>query len=773
MKKASFFTISVALSLGLSGCLSIAESNAKSTTEEARRVDYVNPMIGTGAGDGHSLAGENFPGATSPFGLVQLSPDTRQIPSMSGYDYNDTHIFGFSHTHLSGTGVGDLYDILMMPLIGAPQPIKADYKSSFSHEQERAEAGYYQVNLLDYDINAELTATEHVGFHRYTFPKSKEAHIFIDLNHSANKKRPFYPIEILAQLKVIDNKTIEGYRIITCWGVGYRKVYFRAEFSKPFTKTVFMNAEDTFENLSVMNSASAKALLSFDTDAGEEVLVKVALSTTSNENALLNLAAEVPHWDFDKTRSGASDRWENELKCITIEGSQEQKEIFYTGMYHAFIQPNNIADVNGDYTGTDMVVRNSEFGTHYSTFSLWDTYRAAHPLYTLIQPKRTADFINSMMRQYDTFGYLPVWQLWGFENDCMIGNHGIPVVVDAALKGIEGIDIEKAYEAVIGSATTDHYSEAKYHGSSPVSVFEKFGFIPEDIKSQSVSITLEMAYDDWCVAQLAKSLGKTDDYDRFMKRSTFYKNLFDEKSKFFRGKTKDGKWLPDFNPYAYGGNGNAAYTEGNAWQYLFYVPQDVQELINLMGGKDEFIDKLDEFFTSEKGKEEKNYNASGFIGQYAHGNEPSHHITYLYNFAGQPWKTQKYVAHVLNDLYNNSSSGYPGNEDCGQMSAWYIFSAMGFYPVNPANGVYVIGSPVLENATIHLENGKTFEVSVEHSSPQNIYIQSAKLNGKAYSKTYIMHNDIVNGGTLEFVMGSEPNKKWGVQPEDIPLKWGY
>jgi len=465
--------------------------------------------------------------------------------------------------------------------------------------------------------------------------------------------------------------------------------------------------------------------------------------------------------------------WETELQKITIEGTKEQKDIFYTGMYHAFIQPNNIADVNGDYPGTDMVVRNAPDKKHYTTFSLWDTYRAANPLYTLTQPARTANFINSMIRQSDTFGFLPMWQLWGLENYCMIGNHAIPVIVDAALKGIKGFDMEKAYDAIIKSATTDHTM-------FPASAWEKYGYIPEDINSQSVSITLEEAYDDWCVSQLARKLGKSDDYERFMKRSAFYKNVYDSKTKFFRGKKKDGNWLEPFNPLKYGANGGqygstdySPYTEGNAWQYLFYVPQDVNGLMELMGGKDKFAAKLDTFFTLKDMPSEKNMNASGFIGQYAHGNEPSHHVTYLYNFVGQPWKTQKLVAQVQNELYNNSFSGYAGNEDCGQMSSWYIFSAMGFYPVNPANGVYVIGSPTLSSAKINLENGKVFSVTVKNASKENIYIQSAKLNGKVYTRTYITQNDITNGGTLEFVMGKQPDKKWGIGVNDAPPAWGY
>ncbi|MEI9961020.1 MAG: glycoside hydrolase family 92 protein [Limisphaerales bacterium] len=467
-----------------------------------------------------------------------------------------------------------------------------------------------------------------------------------------------------------------------------------------------------------------------------------------------------------KYAADTSESWERELERITVEGTQEQKQIFYTGLYHAFIQPNNIADVNGDYPAPDMTVRHAIDKKQYSTLSLWDTYRTANPLYTLVQTKRAAGMVNSMLLQNDVYGYLPIWQLWGLENYCMIGNHAIPVVVDAALKGIKGFDVEKAYAAVKNSSLTDHLN-------SPFAVWEKYGYIPEDILSQSVSITLEMAYDDWCVAQLAKKLHKQSDYEHFLRRSAFYKNLYDAKTGFFRGKNKDGKWLEPFDPLKYSGNGNGPFTEGNAWQYLFYVPQDMSGLIDLMGGKDAFNAKLDTFFTLDNHPSDKNQNASGFIGQYAHGNEPSHHAAYLYNFSGQPWKTQKYVSQILNELYNNSSSGYAGNEDCGQMAAWYIFSSMGFYPFNPANGVYSIGSPVLKSAKMHLENGKVFTVLVENAGKDNCYIQSLKLNGKPYTRTYITQKDIVDGGTLEFVMGNQPNEKWGTGDGDATISWGY
>jgi predicted alpha-1,2-mannosidase len=620
--------------------------------------------------------------------------------------------------------------------------------------------------LQDYGINAELTSTSHTGMQRYTFPASTQSHIVIDLDHSLDKKRNYWECRIIgAEIKVINNHTIEGYRIITGWA-RLRKVYFHAEFSKPFDSVVMANGNQKPHATTLLNGTALKAALNFSTTDKEQVLVKVAISSVSIENARMNMAAEIPDWNFNKVSQQSADEWEKELEKIKVEGTLEQKQIFYTGLYHAFTQPNNTADVNGDYQATDMTIRNAPDKIQYSTFSLWDTYRAAHPLYTLIQPEKTAGFINSMLRQYDTYGYLPIWQLWNDENYCMIGNHAIPVIVDAILKGIPGIDAEKAYAAVKASSTTDH-------PGSPFSAWEKYGYVPENIESQSVSITVEIAYDDWCVAQLAKKLGKTADYERFMKRSTFYKNLYNPKTGFFQARNQDGNWVTPFDPLNYGGNGGSPYTEANAWQYSWYVPQNVPDLINLMGGNKSFTAKLDTFFTLANKPGDVNGNASGFIGQYAHGNEPSHHIAYLYDYASQPWKTQFYVSKVLNELYNNSFSGYAGNEDCGQMSSWYIFSSMGFYPVNPANGIYTIGSPILKSAEISLSNGKVFHMSIKNAGKANIYIQSVKLNGKLYNKTYITQGDIMAGSSIEFIMSKKPNKAWGVKAGDRPPLWGY
>jgi predicted alpha-1,2-mannosidase len=734
---------------------------------------YVNPFIGTGA-VASSLSGNTFPGATVPFGMVQLSPDTRDVPdwsAASGYDYNDHTIAGFSHTHLSGTGVAELFDVLLMPTTGEiktragkPEQQRSGYRSRFSHDQETAMPGYYQVKLQDYNINAELTTTEHAGFHRYTFPENCQAHVVIDLNHSL--KKPDWGCHIVnSQFKMINQHALEGYRLITGWAK-LRKVYFYIEFSKPITGNLFVDGETKYLDQRLINGTDLRAVLNFSTDDSSPLLVKIGLSAVSIENAKLNVNQEIPGWDFNKIVSQADAKWEKELQKIKVEGAEIKKQIFYTCLYHALLQPNNLADVNGDYMAADYTTKRAEDKAHYSTFSLWDSYRAANPLYTLIEPEHEGQFVNSMLGQYKTYGYLPIWQLWGQENYCMIGNHSIPVIVDAVFKGLPGFDVNEAYEAVKNSSMTDH-------PNSPFTIWEKYHYMPENLQSQSVSITLEMAYDDWCVAQFAKKLGKDSDYAYFMARSQYYKNLYDVKTGFFRAKNDAGEWIEPFNPVQYGSNGGNPFTEGNAWQYFWYVPQNIPDLIAFTGGQQSFVNKLDTFFNLKTGPGEVNGNASGFIGQYAHGNEPSHHVTYLYDYAGQPWKTQYYASKVINELYNVSSSGYAGNEDCGQMSAWYIFSAMGFYPVNPASGVYAIGSPQFNDVLIQLSDNKTFRFKAEGVSAENIYIQSATLNGRPYSHSYITQKDLIKGGALVFVMGPKPNKKWGVAPQDRPGNNGF
>lgn len=707
---------------------------------------WVNPFIGTGAVES-SLSGNNYPGATVPFGMVQLSPDTREVPDWaqaSGYDYNDSTIYGFSHTRLSGTGASDFIDILMFPTVSDKT------KSTFGHQQEQARPGYYQVLLADEGIQAELTASVHVGVHRYTYPQDKEAKLWLDLDHSANKGSWNRRI-IQSQIRLVSPTVVEGYRIITGWAK-LRKIYFHMEFSKPIQYSELHDGGRKHENTPVINGTELRGLFAFDLQQDRELTCKVALSPVSIDNARLNMSGEVPGWDFDSIAAAAENSWEKELEKIDVQGTDLQKTIFYTALYHTMIQPNTMSDVNGEYMAADYTTRKVAGNeVHYSTFSLWDTFRGAHPLYTLMHAGRTPDFVKSMIRQYDYYGYLPIWQLWGQDNYCMIGNHSIPVIVDAVLKGIAGVDEEKAYEAIRNSSMTSH-------PNSPFDVWEKYGYMPENIQTQSVSITLEQAFDDWCVAQLAKKLGKQEDYNHFMKRSAFYRNLFNPETRFFQPKNDKGEWIEPFDPYKYGANGGYPFTEGNAWQYFWYVPQNIPDLISLTGGNKAFTAKLDTFFTINHQSGELNDNASGFVGQYAHGNEPSHHVAYLYACAGEPWKTQKYVAHIMNELYNDSSSGYAGNDDCGEMSAWYVFGALGFYPVNPVSGEYVIGTPMLEKAVMNLPDGKTFTVKAPRKKGNEIYIGSMKLNGKKYTKNYITHQDIMNGGTLEFVMSASPQK---------------
>ena len=718
------------------------------TLQAGEITKYVNPFIGTGAIDG-GLSGNNYPVATSPFGMIQLSPDTSEAPNWgdaSGYDYNRNTIFGFSHTRLSGTGASDLIDITLMPTSSGRT------SSAFTHDEEKARPGYYQVMLKDENINAELTTTQRNGIHRYQYPAGKDAEIILDMDHSADKGSWGRRI-INSQIRILNDHAVEGYRIITGWAK-LRKIYFYMEFSSPILTSTLRDGGRVHENTAVINGTNLHGCFRFGQLNGKPLTCKVALSSVSMENARQNMEQEAPHWDFDRYVAAADADWEKQLGKIEVKGTEVQKEIFYTALYHTMIQPNTMSDVNGEYMAADYTTRkvaNNE--THYTTFSLWDTFRASHPLYTLLEPERVTDFVKSMIRQYEYYGYLPIWQLWGQDNYCMIGNHSIPVITDAILKGIPGIDMEKAYEAVYNSSVTSH-------PNSPFEVWEKYGFMPENIQTQSVSITLEQAFDDWCVAQLAAKLNKDADYQRFHKRSEYYRNLFHPKTKFFQSKNDKGEWIEPFDPYQYGGNGGHPFTEGNAWQYFWYVPHNIQALMELTGGTKAFEQKLDTFFTSTYKSEQMNHNASGFVGQYAHGNEPSHHVAYLYNFAGQPWKTQKYVSHILNTLYNNTSSGYAGNDDCGQMSAWYVFSAMGFYPVNPADGRYIIGSPLLDECTLKLAGNKEFRIRTIRKSPEDIYIQSVTLNGKKHKDFFITHQDIMNGGTMVFKMGKKPSG-WG------------
>ena len=720
------------------------------TLQAGEITKYVNPFIGTGAIDG-GLSGNNYPGATSPFGMIQLSPDTSEAPNWgdaSGYDYNRNTIFGFSHTRLSGTGASDLIDITLMPTSSGRT------SSAFTHDEEKARPGYYQVMLKDENINAELTTTQRNGIHRYQYPAGKDAEIILDMDHSADKGSWGRRI-INSQIRILNDHAVEGYRIITGWAK-LRKIYFYMEFSSPILTSTLRDGGRVHENTAVINGTNLHGCFRFGQLNGKPLTCKVALSSVSMENARQNMEQEAPHWDFDRYVAAADADWEKQLGKIEVKGTEVQKEIFYTALYHTMIQPNTMSDVNGEYMAADYTTRkvaNNE--THYTTFSLWDTFRASHPLYTLLEPERVTDFVKSMIRQYEYYGYLPIWQLWGQDNYCMIGNHSIPVITDAILKGIPGIDMEKAYEAVYNSSVTSH-------PNSPFEVWEKYGFMPENIQTQSVSITLEQAFDDWCVAQLAAKLNKDADYQRFHKRSEYYRNLFHPKTKFFQSKNDKGEWIEPFDPYQYGGNGGHPFTEGNAWQYFWYVPHNIQALMELTGGTKAFEQKLDTFFTSTYKSEQMNHNASGFVGQYAHGNEPSHHVAYLYNFAGQPWKTQKRIRMLMESWFRNDLMGVCGDEDGGGMSAFYVFSALGFYPVSPGVPVYTIGSPLFDKSEIQLANGKVFTMIAHGVSWENKYIQSAKLNGAEYNKTWFTHEDVMKGGTLELFMGDRPNKKWGV-----------
>ena len=712
---------------------------------------YVNPFIGTQTDATGALSGSTFPGATMPQGMVQVSPDTEQTVTWdpcSGYDFNRDSIYAISHTHLSGTGCTDLFDISLMPVTWNVTPeylATGNFGQTFSHEQEAACPGYYWVLLQESGVKAELSATTRTGIHRYTFPQGKPQQVILDLDHSTFRGQAYYSGRrsydiIQAQLRLVDDHTVEGYRVITGWAK-LRKVYFRAEFSRPITGHLLMDGTRTVGDASVINGRTLRCALSFDTAEDSQLTVKVTLSAVDIDGARRNLAAEAPGWDFDQYVRQAHDEWQRQLSCIDIEGTDEQKQIFYTGLYHVLLQPNTMSDVDGRYMDTNYEVRQMPKGQSYhSTFSLWDTFRAAHPLYLLLKPDLAAQFVNDMVRHHETYGYLPIWDLWGQENYCMIGNHAIPVIADAILADLPGIDVEKAYRAMVESST-------RPHTNSPFDLWEKLGYMPCNKQGSSVSITLEQAFDDWCVAAVAERLGYKDDNQHFAQRATNYKNLYDGKTGFFRARDDNGQWAEPFDPLSYEDN---SFIEGNAWQYLWFVPHAPEQFIKLMGGKKSFLKKLDENFSLTTANRETNGNASAFIGQYAHGNEPSHHTVYFYNFAGCPWRTQELVNQVRSEFYNATPAGYAGNDDCGQMSAWYIFSALGFYPFNAGAAEYVIGTPLFQHATLHLAGDKEF--TIIRKGGKGIYVKEIRLNGKRLQGFNLKHQDIMAGGTLEFVM---------------------
>ena len=723
----------------------------KNKHKEPVFVNHVDPFIGTG-GHGHT-----YPGVTVPFGMVQLSPDNgiSAWDWCSGYHYSDSVIVGFSHLHLSGTGIGDLADILLMPVnkkvdLTIPSTSRNDlpYKSQYSHVNEKAVPGSYQVFLEDPKINVELTASQRTAYHKYTFAKGDEQSVILDLGYAINWDKA-----VKTNLTLEDEYTVSGYRFSTGWAKN-QKVFFVAQFSKPISKQVLV-ANHRVIGTKTAEGEKTSAQLFFDTKDNPELLVKVAVSSVSVANAKENL--DSGSFKFDAVKKAATDSWEASLEKIQVETPIDSlKTIFYTALYHAQVAPVTYSDKNGQYRKENDNIVTAKNYTAYSTLSLWDTFRAENPLLTLIAPDKVSDIINSMLSYYETKKILPVWTLAANETNTMTGYHSIPVIVDAYLKGIKGFDAEKAYQAM---KTTMMQNERG------LDLYKQFGYIPYNLLDESVTITLEYAYDDWCVAQMAKALGKQDDYNYFLKRSKAYQFLFDSKTGFMRGKSKDGKsWNEPFDPKHSNHREHTDYTEGNAWQHSWFVPQDVKDFIGLHGSNEIFTNRLEKLFTESSEITGNNISAdiSGLIGQYAHGNEPSHHIAYLFNKAGKPWRTQYWVRHILDTQYNTTPNGLSGNEDCGQMSAWYIFSSLGFYPMNPASGEYEIGSPIFEKSTITLQGGKTFVIEAENVSKDNFYIQSATLNGESFNQTTISHKQITQGGTLHFVMGSKPNENWGL-----------
>jgi predicted alpha-1,2-mannosidase len=718
--------------------------------KEKSAISYVDPFIGTG-GHGHT-----YPGATVPFGMLQVSP-VNGISGWdwcSGYHYSDSITIGFSHLSLSGTGIGDLADIIFMPvnkevdLSANPQSRDSiTYKSSYSHQNEKATPGYYQVYLEDYDVNVELTASKRTANHKYSFKKGDKNSVVIDLGFAINWDKP-----LETSLKIEDDFTISGTRFSKGWAQN-QKVFFVAKFSKPITSYKIF-ADGNLTDKKTVKSTKTTTQLFFETDAKNELQVKVALSSVSVENAKDNL--DTPDFNFESVKTAAENSWEKALSSFNVETKTDSlKTIFYTALYHAQLAPVTFSDKNGQFRLENDSIATAENYTAYSTLSLWDTFRAENPLLTVIAPDKVSDMINSMLAYYETKKILPVWTLYGNETNTMTGYHSIPVIVDAYKKGIRGFDAEKAYKAMKNTMLQDERGLNHY---------KKYGYIPYNLVDESVTITLEYAYDDWCVAEMAKMLGKQEDYQFFLNRSKAYQYLFDTKSGFMRGKSADGKyWNEPFDPKHSNHREQTDYTEGNAWQHSWFVPHAVNNLIEIHGSKEIFASRLEQLFiqSSEITGDNVSADITGLIGQYAHGNEPSHHIAYMFNHAKQPWRTQFWARHIIDTQYNTTPNGLSGNEDCGQMSAWYVLSSMGLYPMNPASGEYEIGTPIFDKTTMNLPNGKTFTIKAENVSDKNIYIQSATINGKVFNKTTISHQNILKGGTLYFKMGAEPNKQWG------------
>ncbi len=777
----------------LAGIFLLAGSAFCVKSQTADLAKHVNPFLGT------QFFGHTYPGAALPYAMVHLSPETgtEGWSHCAGYVYDESTIIGFSHTHWSGVGMVNGGDILLMPTNGQKLQIMPGsesnpddgYRSRFDHAEETASPGYYSVMLKDYNIRAELTATRRAGFHRYTFPKSGSSRIILDLGHQIGSMKPAKDSEF----KIINNNRIEGFK-----SSGFGSVYFVVEFSKPFQYYGTFDASyvtpesgaSLFPYKSGERGNKIGVFVTFITAENEQILVKVGISYTSLEGARQNLHTEIPHWDFDKVAADARNLWNSELNRIAIEGaSDDKKEIFYTAVYHSLLAQYINQDVDGKFVDSDGKVHVAKGYDFYGSFSCWDTYRTQHPLLTLIAPDHVSDFIKSIEEKTRNYGWLPAQHFQNVFGEAMVGDHLIPVIVDAYMKGYRDFDVQFLYNAMRRKALeTPADPRLKHSARSGLEYYMKLGYTPVDKVTESVPNTLELAYDDWCIAQLAKALGKNQDYELFMKRAMNYKNLWDAETHFMRPKKADGSFLEAlngreqeivkegehayykyFDPLLVGRRPNRHYTESNAWQYIWSVQHDVQGLISLFGGRDQFVAKLDTFFTMDVNITPPKYvGVVGTIGQYVHGNQPSHHVAYLYNYAGQPWKTQLRVREVMEELYRPGPGGLCGNEDMGSLSSWYVLSAMGFYPVTPGSTAYTIGSPLFGKASIKLGNGKTFVVEAVNNSSENKYIQSATLNGKPLNKTWISQQDINNGGTLVFQMGAEPNKKWGSKPEDAP-----
>jgi len=740
-------------SLLLLFALTACEKNTDSSANCAPAVlsDYVNPFIGTG-GHGHT-----YPGPTMPFGMVQLSPDTRLDgwDGCGGYHYSDSIIFGFSHTHLQGTGVSDYGDILISPTNGQIKSGKKwheRYNSSFKKESEKASPGYYSVHLDDQNLQVELTTTTRVGVHRYTFDNEGDSCvIFMDMRHRDELlEYSFYPL---------NDSTIVGHRVSKAWNEA-QHVYFVAVFDKAFIyndQTYELTQTTDPETGNLVEEMEFVPIFPLDFKFQKELMVKVGISAVSIENAIANLEAEAPHWDFDQYHQDAVLAWSNELAKVEVSGgSEDELTKFYTALYHSYTVPNMFSDVNHIYRGTDGNLYQDETVDRYTVFSLWDTFRATHPLYTITQQKRTNDFLYGFLGMYNEGGQLPVWELASDYTGCMIGYHSVSAMADAYIKGTwEPHNPEYMLEAMIQAADSQHLGLPEYI---------KYGFIPSHAEHESVSKTLEYAYDDFCIAEVAKKMGNMEVYERFRKRALNYRNLYDDHTGFFRPKL-GGAWVENFDPAEV----NFNYTEANAYQYNFFVPHDIEGHIELMGGRSAFAHHLTSLFIADStttGRQQADI--TGLIGQYAHGNEPSHHMAYLYNYADEPWNTQMYTNKILSELYHNAPNGLSGNEDCGQMSSWYVLSALGFYPVCPGSPEYALTSPIFERGMIHLENGKAFIIENNKTSEDAIYIQSVKWNGADYTKSYITHDMIMEGGTLEFDLGTTANKLWGVGEGNRP-----